>query len=229
MAKSLSPDAARYAGLVASGTGLDPTVVTAWVAAESGWDITKPSHNYLNVGPGRTYPSTDQGATAAAALVNTSSNYAGIRASKTAGGWAQVQAIGGSKWGTKLASLGTIYQQLAGPGGPGLVAVDPDGYTLKERIGIVDPLSPSEMLDVTANVATGLVTGVADVAKNAMLDGVAKIVDAFAAQLLGLVFTAAALALIAVGLNRLTGTPAKERFGQVSKLVGGASMAAAAL
>lgn len=228
----LSPDEARYAALVAAGTGLAPQVVTAWIGSESGWGITKAGHNYLNIGPGRTYPSTEHAATAAAALVNSSSHYAGIRAAIPAGGAAQIHAIGASPWGTSAAVLARVYAQLTGGAGP---AVTPVGLRVPGT-PIVIPTSPSEALDAIGDAAgsvldtAGNVVGAAaDPVIDAISTGFGVAVDVFLKGAMSLVFATAAFALIALGLNRLTGVPVKERFGQVQQIAGQAAMAAAVL
>lgn len=202
----LSSDQGRFVDQFAAATGLSRQVVVAWVGSESGWGTTKANHNYLNVGPGESYSSVEQAAARAASLVRTSSNYAGIRAAVPVGGAAQVKAIGESPWGTSAATLTQVYAGLVGAptAGPTIVPVsltDVAGDALKAIGGFVGG-NP----DAT-------ISGVAGVAKQ--LDLVDKIMSAG----LTIVFTVAALALIGLGLNRLTGTPAKERFDQVSGIV----------
>lgn len=210
---TLSADQATYRGLVASATGLDPTVVTAWIGAESGWGITKAGHNYLNVGPGETYPTVEQAAGRAASLVNTQANYAGIRAAVPKGRDYQIKAIADSPWGTKAHPLFDIYANLL---------LDKGGVNL-------DPIIPGAVGGVVGGIVSGAGGSVADALTGAVGGVVKQGIELFMSGALGLVFTVAALALIALGLNRLTGTPAKERFSQVQQVAGTAASAAVML
>ena len=147
-AGDLSADQRSYRDRIAAGTGLDRTLVTAWIGAESGWNTTKPDHNYLNIGPGRSYPSVAAAADAVVQLLRTSHHYAGIRAAIPRGGLAQAQAIAASPWdagryggdGSRLVGL---YQQLTGgtSSTPGATPV----LELKDLPligGLVDELNP---------------------------------------------------------------------------------------
>ncbi|MGH9042668.1 MAG: hypothetical protein ACRDZ3_20830 [Acidimicrobiia bacterium] len=241
-AGDLSPDQARYVAAVAAATGLNPVVVTAWVGSESGWAVTKAGHNYLNVGPGRTYHNTDEAATSAAALVNASAHYTGIRAAIPIGPAAQIKAIGESPWGTSGATLTRVYSQLVNT-----LASSRQGAAVATPVGFWDwfPTNPipdigdylSDWLpnfnlpgDATPGDREPGVLGAGPSGSDivAGVTGVAgAAVQAAIAGAMGIVFAAAALGLIALGLNRLTGTPARERFSQVSQLAGaGAAVAA---
>jgi hypothetical protein len=205
-AGDLSPDQARFVDQVTAATGLDRNVVVAWVGSESVWGSYKPTHNYLNIGPGRTYVSVDQAAAAAASLINGSPNYAGIRAAIPAGPAAQVSAIGASVWGTSGSVLGRVWAQLTG--------APTDGATPATSVGLPNPL------DVPGAIG-GLVTGKL---------GKALGLDAVAAGVLRagmtIVFTIGALGLIALGLNRLTARDPKALLSQMQGLMGNAGQAA---
>lgn len=114
----LSADQLAYRRAFVAATGMAPVVVTAWIGAESGWNVTKTDHNYLNVGPGEDYDSTAAAAARAAGLVNRSDNYAGIRdAIATGDPDAQVAAIVASPWEeTNYANgvLQRVYATLSG-------------------------------------------------------------------------------------------------------------------
>lgn len=232
-AGDLSSDQLRYVDRVASGTRLDRTVVVAWVGAESGWNANKAGHNYLNVGPGETYPSTDQAGARVVGLISASSNYAGIRAAIPAGPAAQIKAIGESPWGTSASVLTSVYQQLASKSGgtinitpvvelvPGIPIPLPDSPLPGIHIPLPDPLQKAA--DAAGNIVGG---AAADVAS-----AVAKAIGPVLLEAgLGIVFTVAAFAFIAMGVNRLTGAPPKGIFDTVSGAVGtvaGASKLAA--
>jgi hypothetical protein len=223
-AGDLSPDQARYVDLVASETGLARTVVVAWVGAESGWGTNKAGHNYLNIGPGRTYPSTEQAAASVAGLLNSSDVYYAIRAAIPAGPAAQIKAIGESRWGTSAATLTAVYAGLAG-GGPTIHNVN----ALSDAAGAAVPgLAPlagalGGALGSTAQGAADAVTGAAG---SAVADAFKGLVPVVLEAGLGLVFTVAAFAFIAMGVNRLTGAPPKGIFDTVSGAVGTAAGAA---
>jgi hypothetical protein len=131
----LSAGQRSYRDRVAAGTGLDRTVVTAWIGAESGWGVTKPDHNYLNVGPGRSYPSVAAAADAVVSLIRSSSHYAGIRAAIPRGASAQVEAIATSPWdagryGGDGSRLRTVHDQLTGRSSSGdTPTATPVGWT----------------------------------------------------------------------------------------------------
>ena len=99
---ALSADQLAYATELASATGLAPSVVTTWIGAESPWNSTSVDHNYLNVtshGTPVAYATAAQGAAAAAQLILSSSDYAGIRQAIASGSPAQqIAAIQASPW-----------------------------------------------------------------------------------------------------------------------------------
>lgn len=256
-AGDLSPDQTRFVDAMAGATGLNRQVVVAWVGSESGWGTTKGDHNYLNVGPGETYTSAEQAAARAASLVRTSNNYAGIRAAIPVGGAAQVKAIGASPWGTAASLISSVYAQLTGvptsPDGAGGVAVksvsltstigDVAGGALKAAGGIVgaftNPLGAGAGLSSSALGGPGTP---ASAAAGQAVSGLSQftgklgsalgvdfggIVDALISGALTIVFVVGAMGLIALGLNRLTGTSARDRFGQIQKVVGTATTIAA--
>lgn len=212
----LSADQATYASTVVAATGLDADVVRAWIGAESGWGVTKPAHNYLNIGPGRQYASTAQAATAAAQLITSSSYYAGIRNAIPAGPVAQVSAIQQSPWDAGHYSghvLADIYHALVGNGGPAPSEGSlPDAQAVP--VGVRIP-GTNIHLPGLGDLAGGAATGVAD-----------RIVAVAGSAMLGLVFTAAALALIGLGLARLTGNDARDLYGKTQETVGAAGQAA---
>lgn len=210
----LSPDQARYAAKVASLTGLDPSVVVAWIGSESGWATTKSSHNYLNIGPGRQYQSVDQAAAAAAGLLNSSSYYGGIRNAIAISPAAQVDAIEASPWdvghyGGSQHRLLTLWQALTGKGGS-INLGDPNGPTAT-NVGLIDPI---------AGIGNVVLPGIGDLTRGLVgATGLTKIVNtaiaAVSSSLLTLVFTAAALGLVGLGLARLTGNNARDLFGKL--------------
>jgi len=222
----LSSDQARYVDLVVKATGLARDVVVAWVGSESGWGVNKAGHNYLNIGPGRTYASTEQAAAAAAALVNASDYYVGIRAAIPAGGGAQVAAIADSPWGTDGGLLSKVYGQLAGSGGAPvqLVATQTDPY-LQPPTGTPDPGTPTVVIpgwDPSKNIQRGIPEPLTGLAKD-IFEG---LTPALLKAGLGVIFTVAAFVFIAMGINRLTGGSLKSIFDTVSGAVGAAGGAA---
>lgn len=217
----LSPDQARYVDIVASATGLARTVVVAWVGAESGWGINKAGHNYLNVGPGETFPSVEQAAARAAGLVNASNRYTGIRTAIPAGPGAQAQAIGASPWGTNPTLLSSVYGQLAGTTtADGTPTIQDVGFWEDQWQGFLDSFGvtigghPEKALPYLGDAAKA--------AGGALGLDAGAIVGAG----LTLVFTVAAFAVIAMAVNRLTGAPPKGVFDTVSGAVGAATGAA---
>lgn len=113
---ALTPDQQTYAHLVAQGTGLDQSVVNAWVAQENG-----PPDNVLNIGPGRHYGSVQAGADAAIALIRQAPAYAGIRNSISQPPIIQIAAISASPWDGKVhyangANLVNTYNSQPGIG-----------------------------------------------------------------------------------------------------------------
>jgi hypothetical protein len=170
------------------------------VGAESGWGVTKAGHNYLNIGPGRTYQTTDQAAAAVVRLITASPYYSGVRAAIPAGPVAQVEAIQESPWdaghygGHRLMD---IYRQLTGADtGP---EVQPAG------------LSIPNPFDWAASAAGRIVSGG---------------VELFVKGLLTIVFVGTGFALIGLGLIRLTGRDPKQVASQIA--AGAGLMASAA-
>jgi hypothetical protein len=217
-AGDLSPDQSRYVDLVASETGLARTVVVAWVGAESGWGTNKAGHNYLNIGPGRTYPSTEQAAAAVAGLLNNSDLYYAIRAAIPAGPAAQIKAIGESRWGTSAATLTAVYAGLAGGAGPTIQNVN----ALSDAAGAAVPgLAP--LAGALGGALGSTAPGAADALTGAVADAFKGLVPVVFEAGLGLVFTVAAFAFISLGVNHLFGNSAKDVFNQVSGAVGTAA------
>jgi hypothetical protein len=219
-AGDLSPDQSSYVDRVASGTGLDRRVVVAWVGTESGWGTNKAGHNYLNVGPGETYPSVAQAAARVVGLIQGNSLYYGIRAAIPAGPGAQVQAIGASPWGTSATLLAQVYSQLTGttvtaaPAAPVVQDVNYLSDAAKAAAGTVLGGPLGGLL-----AGTSLNKGIKD------LTGI-DVVGGFLTAGLTIVFTVAAFAFIAMGVNRLTGNPVGKVFDTVSGAVGTAAGAA---
>lgn len=118
----LSPEQVRFRDELVARTGLSGDVVTAWIAAESGWNTSKPSHNYLNVGPGRRYASPERAAASVAGIIGSDPRYAGVDRSATKGPFTQVAAIVASPWdaghyakdGQVGRKLTDVYDQLTG-------------------------------------------------------------------------------------------------------------------
>lgn len=219
----LSSDQQRYLGAVVAGTGLDATVVRAWIGKESGWGVTKASHNYLNIGPGRTYTSTEQAAAAVARLINTSSYYAGIRAAIPAGPVAQVQAIQESPWDAARYGgngLMVVYEALARAGAAGPVAAVPAQLAGIPNLGPHNPLLPFELPKLFGGLPGFVTEPLSDAGK--------AIVEQLLPGMLGLVFTLAAFGLIALGLARLTDRSPRDALGAVQSVVGGTQTAARA-
>lgn len=111
----LQPDQRRFDEAVAKRTKLNPRTVGAQSLAEESGEAAaqrqaEGNQNWLNIGPGATLAPTPKGAAKeTAALINTSSNYAGIRASRGRGAPAQIAAIAASPWGTQGATMaGTL-------------------------------------------------------------------------------------------------------------------------
>lgn len=214
----LSPNQQRYRDRIVAGTGLDSRVVTAWIGTESGWGTAKASHNYLNIGPGRTYSSVDQAANAAVSLITSSTHYAGIRSAIPAGPVAQVKAIGASPWGTSASLLARVYEQLAGTP---MTTVTGESMPLT-NVGLRVPFTGVEI---------PMPWDIANDAAKAMYAAVARLLgpafELMAETGLRLVFTVAALGLVALGLNRLTGVAVREAFDQTQTIVGRAGQARA--
>lgn len=216
----LSPDQSRYAQTLVAATGLDPAVVAAWIGSESGWGVNKNDHNYLNIGPGRSYGSTDQAAGAAASMVRGSSLYKSIRDAISISPAAQVAAIEASPWdaghyGGGEHRLKQIWQSVTGKGAS------------------INVTGPSGIVQTGFHIPGTNITapGPGDVAKGIFnLTGtdriVAQAVNSIGGILLSMVFTTAALALIGLGLARLTGHNAHDLYAKAQEMQGQAQQAA---
>ena len=192
---TLSPDEARFVQQVSTSTGLDPNVVTAWVGSESGWGVYKPTHNYLNVGPGEQFSSVDAAAGRVAGLINTSPTYSGIRSAIPSGAGAQISAIGSSAWGTVTSTLDAVFSELTG-----IKTVK--NYSIPIP-GVPDISVPSAG-DVAGALAAPFSAAVSQAGEIAV----------------GLIFAAAAVGLIGLGVAKLTAKPAHETVAVVQDHVG---------
>jgi hypothetical protein len=112
----LAPEQKRFVRGVAKHTGESPRAVAAQALAEqsgpaaTGYEESG-EHNYLNIGPGYHFGSNREAVRETSKLLNTSPNYAGIRASRGKSPLAQVRAIGASPWGTVQSTMeGTLPQ-----------------------------------------------------------------------------------------------------------------------
>jgi hypothetical protein len=123
MSVSLTSSQQIFAERLAKSTGLSPKVTAAWVVAEEGGANSAAAqqrersgnHNWLNIGPGRSYSTPQQGADAAAKLLNSSGYYKGIRAAARTGDPSQqIQAIADSPWDAGHYRGGGVLRQLAG-------------------------------------------------------------------------------------------------------------------
>lgn len=173
----------QYMYALVSGTGIDRHVATAWIGAESGWNTTDPDNNYLNIGPGRSYPDAITGANAAVKLIRESDHYAGIReAIKNGTPEEQIDAIAASPWdegnyGGDGSNLRRTYEAVAG------------GTSWVDK-------SPGEAATDAVKSAAGAISD--DVWDNALTVGLA------------LVFTVAAVLMILLGLVNLLGFTARD-------------------
>lgn len=197
----LSPDQQSFVSQVAAGTGLAPSVVTAWVGTESGWGVNKATHNYLNVGPNEAFTSTTQAANRVIGLINATPTYADLKASVPSGAAAQVAAIGSSRWGTDGSVLSQVASQLGVAG-----SASSSGSAASQATTVSNPLT-SWLTDPVAHAIHDLG-------------------DTLATMGIGIVFTAAAFGLIALGLMRLVGTSPKQALGMVGNAATAGSMAA---
>lgn len=200
---SLSGDEASFVAAVVAGTGLQNAVVTAWVACESGWGTSKPGSNYLNIGPGRSYPSVSAAAAATVQQITTSPNYTGIvAAAATANGGAQIAAIKASPWDAGHYSNGCLDSAYASLGGSSATAVSDTSANTTGIItdGILGPLG-SLLFGNSSSILSGVIE-------------------------IGLIvtFSIAAFALMALGLQRLTG---QDRSEVVQAVTSAATVAAA--
>lgn len=189
----LSQAEANYAASVAAQTGLAPSVVTTWVGRESGWGTTKNGSNYLNIGPGYTYPTVAAAASAAANLINTSSDYAGIRtAAATGNPSAQIDAIQASPWdaGHYGGTLSSDYTAVvAAAGNPPTAVLTSSSWWSK----------------IGAAVAPGLAAGLSASGAGSAISSVGNVLNPASWEriLLIVVFVGAGLGLVALGLSRL--------------------------
>lgn len=196
----LSSAQRTYRDVVVRGTGLHRDVVTAWIGAESGWDMTKPGHNYLNIGPGRTYPSPKHAANAVVKLISSSGHYGGIRDAIRSGDPArQVKAITVSPWdagryGGDGSRLINVYNQIAGGSAQTTtVAADED-----------DPLAPEIPGPLEIDPETGEWRPKDRTSGDTWQERLGRqLADAVGRALISTVFTLAALVLIVVGLLQL--------------------------
>ncbi len=202
---TLSPAQLAYAETLATQTGLAPAVVTTWIGRESGWDVTNASNNYLNIGPGYTFSTPQQGAAAAAQLINTSSYYSGIRQAAASGNpTAQIAAIQSSPWdaGHYGGTLSADYQDVLSAAGPqGAAAAtttswwsDILGYLGGALSGV--PGSSTANGTAPSNPGTDVLSG---------LSGIATDLNplTWKKTALQIVFVVAALGLIALGVARM--------------------------
>lgn len=109
----LGPEQRRFVRGVAKLTHLKPRTIAAQARAEEGnaaQTEAEGTHNFLNMGPGISYPSLKAGVRATAANYNDTSspNYAGVRATRGKSARQQAEAIAASPWGTKDLILQTL-------------------------------------------------------------------------------------------------------------------------
>ncbi len=208
----------QFVAAVSRATSLDPVVVAAWVLQENG-----PSYNPLNIGPGKSFGSTQGAINATISLLRPPSQggtdlahyYDGILASaKSHNLAAEVAAIAASPWD------GAHY---GGTGGPHLWAtlksIDPSakggGSSVLDALGN----GGSSVLDALGKVGSSAV-GVPGALANAAVDSVlGKWTDpaTWLKLLLRLVFVALGVALILIGVKRLI-DPTGEKTAQAVQL-----------
>lgn len=220
----LSSGAATYGATLASLTGLSPAVITAWLGAEEPWGSTDSTNNYLNIGPGYTYSTPQQGAQAAAALINNDSDYAGIKAAASQSPEAQISAIEASPWdvGGYNGQLGTVYSQV--------VASRPTA-SLDSITSWFTPFGGITNLGKALGKAPGeAASALGSAAAKGAAEGVKSVLSSSAIQkaLLTVAFVGAALGLIILGLTRLFPGVTRTVTSTVGSFVGGATKAAAA-
>lgn len=117
----LGPEQKKFVNRVAKRTHLSPRAIGAQAVAEEGNAANteaEGTHNYLNIGPGRSYPTLRSGIKETSKLLNTSDYYAGIRASRGKGPVAQVKAIGDSPWGTSKSLIEQTVNEVGQKGKP---------------------------------------------------------------------------------------------------------------
>lgn len=115
--KLLTSGQKGYGAELAAQTGLNPQFIAAWLLSEesgsaAGSFAKGGSNNWLNIGPGRKYKTTKEGADAAARLLKTSSAYSGILGAKSVGG--QIAALVASPWDAGHYRGGGGLRQLVG-------------------------------------------------------------------------------------------------------------------
>ena len=142
-------------------TGLDKSVVTVWAQAENGGN-----NNVLGVTSGSgllSFTSPTAGADAAANLVNTSSNYAGIRASVNQSPAAQALAIAQSPWrlgGSGLKTVGGTdpyyYNQFVGAGIISGSTISPGQVIQNTVTSAYQNVSPANVQQLNQNNPGGL-------------------------------------------------------------------------
>ncbi len=220
----LSSDQARFVDRLAAATGIDRQVIVAWVGTESGWGVTKHTHNYLNVGPGETYPSTEAAVSRAASLIRNSGHYSGIRSAAVAGGPATVTAIVDSPWGTGPL-IGRVYQQLTGlPAAVGASLTEVGVRIPGTDIDVPYPWEVPRELGEIARAPLGAVG-------EAIVGSVARVLGPVTEQLvvsgLTMVLTVAGLVLVVLGVWRLTNSGPREVFDKGAGIAGGVGIAGA--
>src|SRR5882672_7181547 len=117
----LGPEQKKFVNRVAKRTHLSPRAIGAQAVAEEGNAASteaEGTHNYLNIGPGRSYPTLQSGVRETSKLLNTSDYYAGIRASRGKGPIAQVKAIGDSPCGTSKSLMQQTVNEVGQKGKP---------------------------------------------------------------------------------------------------------------
>lgn len=198
----LSAAQLEYLGRIRAGTGLDKNVLTAWIGQESGWNTTKTGHNYLNIGPGRNYPSVAAAGQAVVQLLQ-NDRYAPIRQAVPRGPIPQLDAIVQSPWdadrynmstgpdGSITSRLHVIYRQLVPSAG-----VE----------GSVDVGNPG-LVDGVTGAVSGVVGGIAGAIGNSF--GLSGLGEDLLVVGLYVAFTFTALGLIFLALWRLT-KPARD-------------------
>ncbi len=206
MAGELSEDQARFVSRLSSATGMSSAVVKAWVGCESGWQVTKPTHNYLNIGPGRSYRSTGEAVDDAAGEIR-------VRGWGNLSAGAQVLAISNSDWGTRAQCICDVAKELG---------VDADCSHDTAPLGPLTPIidTPGDAVDAVGDAASGVA--------GAVVSGLQKLIapvgKALLTVFLAAIFTAAGLALIGLGILRLTGRDARDALATAG---GAAGLAAA--
>lgn len=109
----LGPEQRKFIRGVAKLTHLKPRTIAAQARAEESFGYqteADQTHNFLNMGPGISYPSLKAGVKATAANYNDTSspNYAGVRATRGQSARRQAEAIAASPWGTGDLILQTL-------------------------------------------------------------------------------------------------------------------------